>query len=73
LSWISSNEVLFFDLPDGIQSEYAAGLKHSLERWLDGDPQIVELIGKLSQIHREDILNSTKTCMQEASHAARKL
>jgi hypothetical protein len=43
------------------------------ERWLDGDPQIAELIEKLSQIHREDILNSTKICRQESPHAARKL
>lgn len=72
---VSSRDGLWinYQLSGGAQSEYAAGLQHSLERWLDGDPEIVELIGKLSQIHRENILNSTKTCMQEPPHAARKL
>jgi ArsR family transcriptional regulator len=72
---VSSRDGLWINyrLSDGAQSEYAAGLKHSLERWLDSDPQIAELIEKLSQIHREDILNSTKICRQESPHAARKL
>jgi hypothetical protein len=55
------------------QSEYAARQIDSLERWLEDDPQIVELVKKLPQIRRETILNSTKSCPQEAPHAARKL
>ena len=72
---MSSRDGLWINyrLSDGAQSQYAASQIHSLECWLDSDPEIIDLIRKLSLIHREDILNSTKTCMQEASHAARKL
>ena len=58
-------------LPPGAND--AARQIDSLNLWLDDDPQIVELVKRLPQIRRETILNSTKYCPKEASHAARKL
>ena len=73
---VSSRDGLWINyrLSDGAQSEYAARQIESLDRWLEDDPQIVELIQKLPQIRRETIMNSTKnSCPQEAPLADRKL
>ncbi|MEI6258400.1 MAG: metalloregulator ArsR/SmtB family transcription factor [Deltaproteobacteria bacterium] len=71
---VSSRDGLWINyrLSDGAQSEYAARQIDSLEKWLEDDPQIVELVNKLPQIRRETILNPSKYCTQEVPHAARK-
>jgi len=44
-----------YSLADGRQSPYAASLIGNLKHWLEGEPEIAELIKKLPGIHREDI------------------
>jgi len=44
-----------YSLADGRQSPYAASLIGNLKHWLEGEPEIAELITKLPGIHREDI------------------
>ena len=44
-----------YRLADGKESPYAATLLGNLRHWLEDDPQIVELVGKLPGIRREEI------------------
>jgi len=44
-----------YSLADGSQSPYAASLIGNLKHWLEGEPEIVGLIKKVPDIHREDI------------------
>jgi len=44
-----------YRLSDGRESPYAATLLGNLRHWLEDDPQIVELVGKLPGIRREEI------------------
>jgi ArsR family transcriptional regulator len=47
-----------YSLADGSQSPYAANLIGNLRHWLDGEPEIVDLMKKLPNIRREDICKS---------------
>jgi ArsR family transcriptional regulator, arsenate/arsenite/antimonite-responsive transcriptional repressor len=49
-----------YQLSDGAQSIFAAGMLDSLNLWLEDDPQLVGLIKRLPQIRRETIMNSPK-------------
>ena len=44
-----------FSLADGAQSPYAASLIGNVKHWLEGEPEIMDLIKKLPEIRREDI------------------
>ena len=44
-----------YRLADGAQSPYAASLIGSIKHWLDGEPEIIELIKKLPDIRREAV------------------
>ena len=44
-----------FTLADGAQSPYAASLIGNIKHWLEGEPEIVELVKKLPDIRREEI------------------
>jgi len=45
-------------LSDGSQSPYAASLIGNIKHWLDGEPEIRDLIKKLPDIRREEICKS---------------
>ena len=47
-----------YRLADGAQSPYAASLIGSIKHWLDGEPEIIELIKKLPDIRREEVCKS---------------
>lgn len=44
-----------YTLTDGAVSPYVANLLGNLRHWLEDDAEIKELVGKLSDIHREII------------------
>jgi len=44
-----------YRLSDGRESPYAATLLGNLRHWLEDDPHIVELVGKLPDIRRDEI------------------
>ena len=44
-----------FSLADGVQSPYAASLIGNVKHWLEGEPEIVELVKNLPDIRREEI------------------
>jgi ArsR family transcriptional regulator len=44
-----------YALADGSSSPYAATLLGSLKHWLQDDPQVANVVGKLPGIRREDI------------------
>ncbi|MEW6673526.1 MAG: metalloregulator ArsR/SmtB family transcription factor [Thermodesulfobacteriota bacterium] len=44
-----------YSLADGSQSPYAASLIGNIKHWLEGEPEIMELMKKLPQVRREDI------------------
>ncbi len=43
-------------LADGRKSPYAASLLGNLKHWLDDDPEIIDLLGKVPTLDREEIL-----------------
>jgi ArsR family transcriptional regulator len=47
-----------YRLGDGVQSPYAASLIGNIKHWLDGEPEIIELIKKLPDIRREEVCKS---------------
>jgi ArsR family transcriptional regulator len=53
----SSKEGLFvnYSLSDGLRSPYAASLLGNMKHWLESDPDIRSLAGRLPSISREDI------------------
>lgn len=44
-----------YALTDGSSSPYAATLLGSLKHWLQDDPEVANMVGKLPEIRREDI------------------
>lgn len=42
-------------LTDGIKTPYASSLMGNLRHWLENDPEVEHLIGKLPHIHRDAI------------------
>ncbi len=44
-----------YTLGDGSQNRYAASLLGNLRHWLDEDPGVKDMVGRLPQIRREDI------------------
>ena len=44
-----------YDLADGSSSPYAAAILGNLRHWLEGDPEIAELVERLPTIRREDV------------------
>ena len=44
-----------YHLTDGAESPYVASLLGNLRHWLEDDPKISEIIGRLPMIRREDI------------------
>ena len=44
-----------YSLADGSQSPYAASLIGNIKHWLEGEPEIKELVNKLPVIRREEI------------------
>jgi len=44
-----------YNLADGSQSPYAASLIGNIKHWLEGEPEIKELVKKLPDIRREEI------------------
>ncbi len=42
-------------LADGANSPYVASILGNLKHWLDDDPEIIRLIGKLPFINREEV------------------
>ncbi len=45
-----------YELADGSQSPYAASMIANLRHWLDDDPEVGNIIAKLPEIDRKDIL-----------------
>jgi ArsR family transcriptional regulator, arsenate/arsenite/antimonite-responsive transcriptional repressor len=44
-----------YNLANGVDSPYAAMLLGGLKHWLEDDPEIARLVGKLPEIRREEI------------------
>ena len=44
-----------YSLAEGSQSPYAASLIGNIKHWLEGEPEIKELVKKLPDIRREEI------------------
>jgi len=44
-----------YHLTNGYSSPYAASLLGNLKHWLENDPEIVQVVEKLTDIRREDI------------------
>ena len=44
-----------YSLAGGSQSPYAASLIGNIKHWLDGEPEIMDLMKKLPEIRREEI------------------
>jgi ArsR family transcriptional regulator len=44
-----------YSLADGSQSPYAASMIGNIKHWLEGEPEIMDLMKKLPGIRREDI------------------
>ena len=44
-----------YNLADGSQSPYAASLIGNVKHWLEGEPEIMDLMKKLPDIRREEI------------------
>jgi len=47
-----------YSLADGSQSPYAASMIGNVKHWLDGEPEIMDLMKKLPDIRREEICKS---------------
>jgi len=48
-----------YSLADGHQSPYAANLIGNLAHWLDSDTEIAEIVGRVDQIDRFDIIGKS--------------
>jgi ArsR family transcriptional regulator len=48
-----------YTLADGHQSPYAANLIGNLTHWLDDDAEVSEILGRLNQIDRFDIVGKS--------------
>lgn len=46
-----------YHLADGSKSPYAATMLGNLKHWLENEPEIVEIVGDLFTIRREEISN----------------
>jgi ArsR family transcriptional regulator len=46
-----------YELTNGGQSPYAANLIGNIRHWLDDDPEVREIVERLPEIDRRDILN----------------
>jgi len=44
-----------YQLADGAKNPYAASLLGSLRHWLEEDPEVVQLMERLPEIHRDTI------------------
>lgn len=44
-----------YHLTDGSSSAYGASLLGNLKHWLEDDPEVAEIVEKLSTIRREDV------------------
>ena len=44
-----------YSLADGSQSPYAASMIGNIKHWLEGEPEIMDLMKKLPDIRREEI------------------
>jgi ArsR family transcriptional regulator len=44
-----------YHLADGSNSPYGASLLGNLKHWLDDDPEVAEVVGKLPSIRREEV------------------
>jgi len=47
-----------YSLADGLQSPYAASLIGNIKHWLEGEPEIIELVKQLPDVRREEICKS---------------
>lgn len=47
-----------YSLADGRQSPYAASMLGNLKHWLEGEPEIIELVKELPDVRREEICKS---------------
>ncbi|MBW2653658.1 MAG: winged helix-turn-helix transcriptional regulator [Deltaproteobacteria bacterium] len=45
-----------YNLADGTQSPYAASLIGNMRHWLEDDPEIMDIMVKLPEIDRKDII-----------------